>query len=440
MFQTLTQRIQVVFRELARHGKLSEKDVDQAIGELRRALLEADVHFTLVKPLLDRVRTRALSEDVARALNPSQQVLRALYEGLVETLGSPVPLQLSGQPPRPILLVGLQGSGKTTTAAKLASRLRHEGERVWMVAADIQRPAAVEQLMILGESASIPVFHETGLDPDQVASKGVEAAAKAGASVVVIDSAGRSQMDDALMGELKSLADSIKPNEIILVADAMTGQEAVHIAQGFVEFLGLTGLILTKLDGDARGGAAISMRAVSGVPIKFVGTGERLEDLEVFDPSRMASRILGMGDVVGLLEKAEAQFDVTQAEDQVKRLTQGEFDLQDFGQQLAQVRKMGPMGKLLEMLPVGLTDKAAGFDQQEAELRLAHTEAIISSMTPDERRNPKILNASRKRRVASGSGTTVQEVNQTLRQYQQMRKVFQMLGKGGIPKLSSLIR
>lgn len=440
MFETLTQRIQVVFRELARHGKLGEKDVDHALGDLRRALLEADVHFTLISPLLDRVRARALSEEVARALNPSQQVLRALFEALVETLGPPVPLMLSGQSPRPILLVGLQGSGKTTTAAKLASRLRQQGERVWMVAADIQRPAAVEQLKILGESASIPVFHEAGLDANQVASKGLEAAEKAGASVVIIDSAGRSQMDDGLMGELRSLADSIKPSEVILVADAMTGQEAVHIAEGFVDSLDVTGLILTKLDGDARGGAAISMRAVSGVPIKFVGTGERLEDLEVFDASRLASRILGMGDVAGLLEKAEAQFDVSEAEVQVKRLTRGEFDLQDFAQQLAQVRKMGPMGKLLEMLPAGLANRATGFDQHEAELRLAHTEAIISSMTPDERRNPKVLNASRKRRVAAGSGTSVQEVNQTLRQYQQMRKVFQTLGKGGIPKLSSLIR
>ncbi len=440
MFETLTQRIQIVFRELARHGKLSEKDIDQALSDLRRALLEADVHYTLVKSLLDRVRIQALSEEVARVLNPSQQVLKTLFDSLVETLGPPHPLQLSGQPPRRILLVGLQGSGKTTTAAKLAARLRSEGERVWMVAADIQRPAAVEQLRILGESAAVPVFHEAGLDPIGVAIRGMEAATKAAASVVIIDSAGRSQLDDTLMQELRNLASSVEPNETILVADAMTGQEAVHIAQGFAAALDLTGLILTKLDGDARGGAAISMRAVSGVPIKFVGTGERLEDLEVFDPERLASRILGMGDVVGLLERAEAQFDVTQAEDQVRRLASGDFDLQDFAQQLAQVQKMGPVGKLLEMLPGGLAGKAHGFDEQGAELKLAHTAAIISSMTPDERRNPKVLNASRKRRVAQGSGTTVQEVNQTLRQYQQMRKVFQTLGKRGLPKLSGLIR
>ncbi len=440
MFETLTQRIQTVFRELGRHGKLGAKDVDQALGELRRALLEADVHFTLIKPMLDRVRDRALSEEVARALNPAQQVLRALFDSLVETLGEPVPLQLAGQAPRRILLVGLQGSGKTTTAAKLAARLRQQGERVWMVAADVNRPAASEQLRILGESIAVPVFHEAGTGPKEVAAKGLMAASKAGASVVIIDSAGRSQMDEALMDDLESLARSLDPNETILVADAMTGQEAVHIAEGFAESLRLTGLILTKLDGDARGGAAISMRAVSGVPIKFVGTGERLEDLEVFEPSRMASRILGMGDVIGLLEKAEAQLDAFEAEDQVRRLSRGEFDLQDFAQQLSQVRRLGPMGKILEMLPAGLVDKARGFDERESEARLAHTAAIISSMTPDERRNPKKLNASRKRRVAKGSGTTVQEVNQTLRQYQQMRKVFQTLGKQGIPGLTSYIR
>lgn len=440
MFDTLTQRIQAVFRDLSRHAKLSPEDVDHALGELRRALLDADVHFALVKAMLDQVRARALSEDVARALNPSQQVLRALFDALVETLGDPVPLKLVGPKPRGILLVGLQGSGKTTTAAKLAVRLRKDGERVWMVAADAQRPAAADQLRILGESASVPVFHQAGLDSQQLAIQGTAAAAKAGASVVVIDSAGRSQLDEALMQELRGLSDAMTPSETILVADAMTGQEAVHIAEGFAEKLKLTGLILTKLDGDSRGGAAISMREVCGVPIKFVGTGERLEDLMLFEPSRLASRILGMGDVAGLLEKAEAHFDATEAEGQVKRLTSGEFDLQDFADQLAQVRQMGPVGKLLEMLPIRVADMAPGFDESQANARLVHTAAIIGSMTPDERRNPKLLNASRKRRIAKGSGTTVQEVNQTLRQYNQMRKVFKTLGKRGMPGLTGLIR
>jgi signal recognition particle subunit SRP54 len=440
LFETLTQQIQAVFRELSRHGKLSERDVDQALGGLRRALLQADVHYTLVQSLVGSVRERALSEDVARALNPSQQVLRALYDAMVASLGEPVQLRLAGEPPRVILLVGLQGSGKTTTAGKLAARLRRDGERVWLVAADVRRPAAADQLQVLGDRVGVPVFRREGVTSTELVEEAVDAASKAKATVVIVDSAGRSQLDDQLMGELADVAESLNPVESLLVADAMTGQEAVNIAQGFSQALQLTGLVLTKLDGDARGGAAISMRKVGGVPIKFIGTGEKLDDIEVFDPSRLASRILGLGDVAGLLERAEAQFEPADAEAQIRRLSSGEFDLQDFAQQLAQVRKMGPLGKLMEMLPTGITGMGAGFDETEAEARLAHTAAIIGSMTADERRNPKILNASRKRRVARGSGTTVQEVNQTLRQYRQMRKVFQSLGKRGLPGLSRLIR
>jgi signal recognition particle subunit SRP54 len=440
LFETLTQQIQAVFRELSRHGKLSERDVDQALGGLRRALLQADVHYTLVQSLVGSVRERALSEDVARALNPSQQVLRALYDAMVASLGEPVQLRLAGEPPRVILLVGLQGSGKTTTAGKLAARLRRDGERVWLVAADVRRPAAADQLQVLGDRVGVPVFRREGVTSTELVEEAVDAASKAKATVVIVDSAGRSQLDDQLMGELADVAESLNPVEALLVADAMTGQEAVNIAQGFSQALQLTGLVLTKLDGDARGGAAISMRKVGGVPIKFIGTGEKLDDIEVFDPSRLASRILGLGDVAGLLERAEAQFEPADAEAQIRRLSSGEFDLQDFAQQLAQVRKMGPLGKLMEMLPTGIPGMGAGFDETEAEARLAHTAAIIGSMTADERRNPKILNASRKRRVARGSGTTVQEVNQTLRQYRQMRKVFQSLGKRGLPGLSRLIR
>lgn len=432
MFETLTERLQGVFKTLGRRGKLRAEDIESALREIRLALLEADVHYQVVKDLLASVRERALQADVSRSLNPGQQVIRILHEALVALLGEPAVLKLQGNPPRAVMLVGLQGSGKTTTAAKLARILRQRGERVWLIAADPYRPAAVRQLEVLGEEIGVRVYSDVELSPPKLSASGVEAASKGGASVVILDTAGRSQLDSAMMEELVTIRDLIRPAEVLLVADAMTGQEAVRIAQGFQKPLGLTGMILTKMDGDARGGAAISMRAVAGVPIKFIGVGEARNALETFDPNRMASRILGMGDVIGLIEKAESAFDQGQAEEQAEKLIKGDFTFEDFSEQLSMMRKMGPVGKVLDMLPSGLGGGTADVDTQIAERQLLHTQAIIQSMTPKERRKPEILNASRKRRIARGSGTTVQEVNQLLRQFKQMRRMVKQMSKRGI--------
>jgi len=440
LFEALTERLQHVFRGLGRHGKLRPEDVDAALREIRLALLDADVHYQVVKDLLERVRERALSEEVARALNPGQQVVQILHAELVAALGEPGRLSLVGPAPRPILLVGLQGSGKTTTAAKLARWLRSRGERVAMIAADPYRPAAAEQLQQLGREIGVEVFHESGASPSQACAAGLEHAARGGASVVLIDSAGRSQLDADMMAEVASLAEQVRPVEVLLIADAMTGQEAVNVARGFQSQVRLSGLILTKMDGDARGGAAISMRAVTGVPIKFIGTGEGREALESFEPDRLASRILGMGDVLGLIERAQEAFDQRQAEQAGARLLKGEFSLEDFADQLAQVRKMGPLAKVLEMMPGGLASAARGIDGQAAEKQMVRTQAIVSSMTREERRKPDVLNGSRKRRVAAGSGTTVQEVNQLLRQYQQMRKLYKQVGKRGLGAIDPRLR
>ncbi|TFH35834.1 MAG: signal recognition particle protein, partial [Anaerolineales bacterium] len=416
MFESLATKLQGVFKGLRRHGKLKPADVEAALREVRLALLEADVHYQVVKDLIESVRQAAMSEEVSRALNPAQQVIGIIHQQLINTLGQAEGLKLQGPKPRVIMLVGLQGSGKTTTAAKLAKRLKQQGERVWMVAADPYRPAAVDQLQRLGEELDIHIFSKPDLEPPAICAQGVAAAGKAGATVVILDTAGRSQLDDPMMVELASIAERIGSAEVILVADAMTGQEAVNIALGFNQRLRLSGLILTKLDGDARGGAAISMRTVTGVPIIFVGTGEGRAALEPFSPERLASRILGMGDVLSLIERAEASMEAGLAEQQAERLLQGEFTLEDFAAQLASVRKMGSIGKLLESLPMGMTGAVQGLDSQQAEKQLHHTQAILSSMTKSERRRPEILNASRKRRIASGSGTSVQQVNQLLRQ------------------------
>ncbi len=440
MFEALAERLQQVFRGLGRHGKLRPEDVDAALKEIRLALLDADVHYQVVDDLLERVRSRALSEEVSRALNPGQQVIRILHAGLVEALGEPGRLPLKGPTPRPVLLVGLQGSGKTTTAAKLARWLRSRGERVAMIAADPYRPAAGQQLALLGSEIHVPVFHQPGLSATEACAAGLEAAAKGGASVVLIDSAGRSQLDDEMMAEVEAITQCVQPVETLLVADAMTGQEAVHVADGFKARVRLTGLILTKMDGDARGGAAISMRSVTGIPIKFIGTGEARDALEPFEPERLATRILGMGDVVRLIEKAQEAFDQGEAQAAAERLMKGDFSLEDFGEQLAQVRKMGPVAQILEMMPGGLAGAARNVDGEAADRQLRRTQAILSSMTRDERRSPDVLNGSRKRRVAAGSGTSVQEVNQLLRQYQQMRKLYKQVGKRGLGGLGLLPR
>jgi len=440
MFETLSEKLQGIFRELGRKGKLRESDIESGLREVRLALLEADVHYQVVKTMLDRVHARALGSEVSRALDPAQQVVKILYQELVSELGEPGRLRMTGPTPRALMLVGLQGSGKTTAAAKLARVLKQRGERVWMVAADTYRPAAAEQLTILGHQVDVPVYSESGEDPVERCRAGVEAADRAGATVAILDTAGRSQIDEPLMDELRAIRHLIKPAEIILVADAMTGQEAVNFASGFHEALQLTGLILSKMDGDARGGAAISMRAVTGVPLKFIGTGEGLEALEAFEPDRLASRILGMGDVLSLIEKAEAGIEREQAGRQASRLMGGEFTLEDFADQLAQVRQMGPLGKILELLPGGMRLPTSGVDGDLAERQLGRTQAILRSMTPVERRKPEILNGSRKRRIASGSGTTVQEVNQLLRQFQQMRRIFKQVGKRGMAALPPGLR
>ena len=441
MFENLTERLDEVFKQLRRRGKLSEADVDVAMRQVRLALLEADVNYTVAKDFIARVRERAIGQEVSKALNPGQMVIKIVNEELIATLGSPDRLNLSGPKPRVLMLVGLQGAGKTTAAAKVARILRSQGERVMLVAADPYRPAAVSQLQTLGERVSVPVYQEPGIKPPQLAANAFDKAQKGGFTVLILDTAGRSQLDDALMDELKAITKKVEPAEILLVVDAMIGQESVNIASGFRDSIPLTGLILTKMDGDARGGAAISIRFVTGVPIKFLATGESLEAMEVFDPGRLASRILGMGDMIGLIEKAEAAFEQESAVKQAEKLMAGEFSLEDFADQLRQLRKMGPIGQLLEMLPGGMGQLAKQVNPQDAEKQFKMTEAIISSMTPIERRKPDILNASRRRRIASGSGTQVQDVNRLMKQFKDAQRLFKTLRKSGgrnMPRLFGL--
>ena len=440
MFENLTDRLNGVFAKLNKRGKLSERDVDAAMREVRMALLEADVHYTVVKDFVARVRERSIGHEVSRALNPGQQVIKIVNEELITTLGEPEPLNMRGPKPRVLMLVGLQGSGKTTHAGKIAKSLRSQGERVLLVAGDPYRPAAVQQLQTLGERIGVDVFSEPGVAPPDLAKHAVLRAERGGFSVVILDTAGRSQLDDELMDEIKAIDSKVDLAEILLVVDAMIGQEAVNIASGFRDVVPLTGLILTKIDGDARGGAAISIRAVTGVPIKFLGTGEGLDAIEVFDPSRLSSRILGMGDIIGLIERAEASMDQDTAERQAKKMMEGEFTLEDFKEQLGQVRKLGPIGQILEMLPGGMGQAARQVDPKEAEDQLKMTEAIINSMTIKERRNPKILNASRRRRIAAGSGTQVQDVNRLLKQYRETHRMFKTIRKSGVNGLSRLFR
>lgn len=438
MFENLTERLENVFKQLRRRGKLSESDVDAAMREVRLALLEADVNYAVVKDFVARVRQRAIGYEVSKALNPGQQVVKIVNEELIATLGAPDRFDLSGPKPRTIMLVGLQGSGKTTAAGKLARLLRAQGERVMLVACDPYRPAAVRQLETLGERLNVPVHFEEGIQPPQLAVRAQDKAQKGGFTVLILDTAGRSQLDDALMNELQEIRRRVDPVETLLVVDAMIGQEAVNIAKGFRDVVTLTGLLLTKMDGDARGGAAISIRSVTGVPIKFLGTGEALDAIEAYDPARLSSRILGMGDMIGLIEKAEAAFDEKVAAEQANRMLSGEFTLQDFADQLSQLRKMGPLGQLMDMLPGGMGQMARQINPQDAERQFKRTEAIIGSMTKDERRKPDILNASRRRRIASGSGTHVQDVNRLIKQYRDAQRLFKSLkksGKRGIPRL-----
>lgn len=432
MFENLTERLNDVFTQLRRRGKLSAADVDTAMREVRLALLEADVNYGVVKDFIARVRERSVGAEVSKALNPAQMVIKIVNEELINTLGAPDRLNLAGSRPCSIVLAGLQGSGKTTMAGKLARLLRAQGERVMLVAADPYRPAAVKQLETLGEKLNIPVYFEAGVKPPDLATHALDKAARGSNTVIILDTAGRSQLDDELMDELTAIDNRIHPVETLLVVDSMIGQEAVNIARGFRQAIPLTGLILTKMDGDARGGAAISIRSVTGVPIKFLGTGEALDALEVYDPGRLASRILGMGDMLGLIEKAEAAFDQQQAQKDAERMLAGEFTLEDFANQLRQVRKMGPIAQVLEMLPGGMGQLARQIDPQDAEHQLKVTEAIISSMTKEERHHPNVLNANRRRRIANGSGTQVQDVNRLIKQYLEAQRMFKNIKKSGM--------
>ena len=441
MFQQLSDRLQGVFDNLGRVGKLTENDVDTAMREVRMALLEADVALPVVKDFVRRVKERAVGTEVAKSLKPGQQVVKIVYEELLETLGEPGRLNFSGSTkPHVIMLVGLQGAGKTTTAAKLALELRRDGRQPLMIAADTYRPAAVDQLVTLAKQIDVPYYEEgTNARPPDIVARGLKVAKETNAAVVLIDTAGRLQINEALMDELEEIKRRATPVEILLVADSMTGQEAVNIAEGFNQRLGITGLILTKVDGDARGGAALSMRAVTGVPIKFLATGEKVDGFEAFHPDRLAQRILGMGDVMTLIEKAEEAFDEAEAMRLQKKLMQNQFTLQDFLEQLQKVRNMGSIGQLLGMIP-GMNRLRDQIDQQDVEKRIKRVEAIIHSMTFTERNNPKVLNASRKKRIAAGSGVEVRDVNDVLRQFNDMQKLMSQVRKGRLPNIPGMPR
>lgn len=438
MFENLTSRLNHVFDQLRKRGKLSEADVDAAMREVRLALLEADVHFSVVKAFIARVRERSIGAEVSKALAPGQQIIKIVNEELIATLGEPAPLNLTGPKPRVVMMVGLQGSGKTTGAGKLAKMLRSKGERVMLVAGDPYRPAAVTQLQQLGERIDVQVEADLNVKPPELVKRSFEKAEKGGFSVMIVDTAGRSQLDAELMGELKAIVEKVPPVEIMLVVDSMIGQEALNIAQGFRDNVSITGLMMTKMDGDSRGGAAISIRSVTGVPIKFIGTGEKLDALEAFDPSRLSSRILGMGDMIGLIEKAEAAFDQDVAEKSAERMMKGQFTLEDWLDQMKQMKKMGPLGQIMDMLPGQMGQAARQVDPKQIEDSFKQSEAIINSMTRKERRNPDVLNASRRRRIAAGSGMAVQDVNRLIKQFREMQKMMKMVQKTGGKGLGKL--
>jgi signal recognition particle subunit SRP54 len=433
VFDALSDRLRVTLSHLTGHGRVSEADVEAALREVRLALLEADVNFRVVKDFVGRVRERAVGVEVLEQLNAGQQVIKIVHEELTGLLSvGERGMRLNGNP-AVVALVGLQGSGKTTTAAKLARLLAKQGRRPMLVAADPYRPAAIDQLMALGASLSVPVHREPGGTPVvDIARRAINEARSGGRDIVLLDTAGRLTVDDALMAEIRELAAAVQPSETLLVVDAMTGQEAVNIAQAFAEAVPLTGLILTKVDGDARGGAALSISAVTGLPVKFMGTGERTDGLEAFHPDRLAGRILGMGDVLTLIERAQEHVDAEQAARMAAKLERNTFTLEDFLEQMQQVKKMGPMGQILEMIP-GLGGMAKDAQAQVDQGALARVEAIISSMTPAERRDPGMLDASRRRRIARGSGTTIPDVNRLLKQFGEMQRLMKQLTRGGKP-------
>lgn len=429
MFESLSAKLDAVFKKLKGHGKLTEQNIQEALKEVRLALLEADVHFKVVKDFINLVQQRAIGQEVMASLTPAQQLIKIVKEEMTKLMGGQgEELQLSGTPPVPIMLVGLHGSGKTTTTAKLARYFMNRKKRPYLVPADVYRPAAIDQLQKLGQELKVDFFRpEPSQKPLDIVLKAREVALKGGYDVMLVDTAGRLHVDETLMLELREIKTALKPKEVLLVADAMTGQDAVNIAKSFTERLGIDGIILTKMDGDARGGAALSIKAVTERPIRFIGVGEKLDALEVFHPDRMVSRILGMGDVLTLIEKAEAAIDQKKAEELERKIRKDAFTLEDFRDQLQQVRKMGSLESILGMIP-GLSKRikgveAMGFDEKA----LVRVEAIINSMTPKERTNVSIINGSRRLRIARGSGTTVQEVNQLLKRYLEARKMMKRL-------------
>ncbi len=434
MFESLSDRLTTVFDKLRSRGKVTEDDLKVALREVRIALLEADVSLKVVRQFITAVQEKALGADVLKGLNPAQQVIKIVHDELVEVLGGgAAKLNTANQPPNVIMLVGLQGAGKTTLAAKLSLMLRKQGHRPIMVAADPYRPAAVLQIQTLGKQLDIPVYHEPNRKPPELAQDAVKYAERMNFNYVIVDTAGRTVIDEAMMREVAEIRKRVNPPEVLLVADAMTGQDAVRIAEQFQAQVGITGVVLTKMDGDARGGAALSLRSVTGVPIKFVGISEKPDGLEQFHPDRIATRILGMGDVMTLIEKAQQQTTEEEATRLAGKFKKGTFDLEDFLDQLQKVRQMGPLDQLLGMIP-GMSQAMKGQNVNLEEKQFKRVEAIIQSMTPHERRNPDIIGTSRKRRISRGSGTTTAEVNKLLNQFREMQKMMKMFSRGKMPK------
>ncbi len=430
MFQELYEKLDNVFRKLKGHGKLSEKNISDSMREIRRVLLEADVNYKVARQFIKNVEQRALGHDVIKSVTPGQMVIKIIYDELTQLMGEKAaPIQFKGSTPNIVMLCGLQGSGKTTLAGKLATYLRKKGRNPVLVAADVYRPAAIDQLSVVGEHTSTTVFKQEGKDAVKISKKAVEHARKNMLDTVIIDTAGRLHIDEDMMKELENVKDAIKPDEILFVADAMTGQDAVNTAKTFLQRIDFDGVVLTKMDGDARGGAALSIRAVTDKPIKFISVGEKYDQLEPFHPERMASRILGKGDVVSLVEKAQEAIDTEEAEKLEKKLRRQEFTLEDFYDQLQQIKKMGPLQDILGMMP-GMQNKALK-NMQVDDRALVRIEAIINSMTPKERRSPNIINGSRRKRIARGSGTAVQDVNRLLNQFSMMKKMMKTMKKGG---------
>lgn len=437
MFEALSDKLEAIFKKLKGKGILKEEGVDVALKEIRIALLEADVNFKVVKSFIDRVRQKAIGKEILESLSPAQQVIKIVYDELCELLGgSSAKIQLSPNPPTVIMMIGLHGSGKTTTSAKLARIFKKEGRRPMLVAADLQRPAAIEQLITLGKQIDVPVFHSFDLkDPRKLCQEALKKAKIDRMDPVIVDTAGRMHVDEELMKELKDVKEILNPNEVLFVADAMTGQDAVNIAKNFSEKVGIDGIILTKMDGDARGGAALSIKEVTGKPIKLIGVGEKLDALEEFYPDRIAKRILGMGDVLSLIEQAQKAFDQREAEKLKEKIEKEDFTFDDLKEQIRKMRKMGPLENILSMLPgANKLLKDIKIDEKE----FVKVEAIINSMTPEERKNPKIINASRRIRIAKGSGTLVTDVNRLIKQFNEMKKMMKKFkhGKGfKLPKI-----